>query len=225
METDDLPPRGVFLDEVEASLGRGDCETALALSEARLSRLPGDPDARIVLCRVRVRQGRLDEAWDMLEELEETLVSLSRVYAIMGDICVKKGMQDTAQLYYGKFAGLNPDVPPFAAETAGEPPECGPSPRKESAEEAEEGMPAPSGFQTVTLAELYIRQGHHEQAARVLEEILKNDPGQEKAAGMLRELQAAVRQELPSGPPHDEEVVGRLSRWLNNIQRLRDHAA
>jgi tetratricopeptide (TPR) repeat protein len=222
MDRDDRLARGAFLEEAETSLGRDDCERALDLARTRLDQLPGDPDARIVLCRIRVRQGRLEEAWEMLEDLEETLVGLSRVYALMGDICLKKGMQDSAQSYYRKFAGLNPDAP-FPTEVAGGPQGCDRPLGTDAGDEGEEGAPVPSGFQTVTLAELYIRQGHFRQAAEVLEAILQNDPGQEKAAGMLRELQETIHREASAGPPPG--VVAELSRWLDHIHRLRSHAA
>jgi Tfp pilus assembly protein PilF len=81
----------------------------------------------------------------------------------------------------------------------------------------------PSDFQTVTLAELYIRQGHLRPAAEVLEAIIRKDPGQEKAAAMLREVWEKIYRE-ESGKK-DTEVATELSRWLDNIGRLRGHAA
>ena len=73
--------------------------------------MPGDLDARSVICRVWVRQGRLDEAEEMLREMEDSLASLSRVYASLGDVCLKKGMEESAQTYYRKFMSLNPGAP------------------------------------------------------------------------------------------------------------------
>jgi tetratricopeptide (TPR) repeat protein len=157
----------------------------------------------------------------MLEDLEETLTGLSRIYAIMGDICLKKGMQDAAQIYYRKFAGLNPDIP-LTTDVSGEsrpvPPQA-----VNAGGEGEEAVPVPSGFQTVTLAELYIRQGHIRQAAEVLEAVLRGDPHQEKAVSLLQSLREAIRREASAGS--QPGIVAELSRWLDNIHRLRGHAA
>jgi len=75
----------------------------------------------------------------------------------------------------------------------------------------------------VTLAELYIRQGHLPLAAEVLEAIIAREPQQEKAAVMLREVRELIRRE--DAARRYAPVVAELSRWLGNIGRLRGHAA
>ncbi len=221
MGDNDLRERNAFLKEVETSLNQGDDETAVALAELRLKRMPGDMDARIAICRVRIRQGRLEEAKAMLQEMDGTLAGLSQIYASMGDVCLKEGMQEAAQTFYRKFISLNPDSP-LSREiaerlTAVEAPQ-GPEVEREEEDAAE----VPSDFQTVTLAELYIRQGHLRPAAEVLEAIIRKDPEQEKAAAMLREVWEMIFRE-ESGQ-RDTAVVAELSRWLDNIGRLRGHA-
>jgi tetratricopeptide (TPR) repeat protein len=111
MGDNDLQVRNAFREELETFLNQGDDETALALAELRLKGMPGDMDARIAICRVWIRQGRLDEAKAMLQEMEGTLASLSQVYASMGDVCLKEGMPEAAQTFYRKFLSLNPDSP------------------------------------------------------------------------------------------------------------------
>jgi hypothetical protein len=75
----------------------------------------------------------------------------------------------------------------------------------------------------VTLAELYIRQGHFRPAAELLEKIVDDDPQNGKAVALLAE----VREQLRGGvsPQPDTRVIVELSRWLDNIGRLRGHAA
>ncbi len=103
MDENDLYPKGheqerkLFLLQTEAYIDQKQYETVLDLAQARLKRIPGDLDARIVICRVWLQQGRLDEARDMLREMEEIIASLSQIYACMGDICMKKGMKDSAE--------------------------------------------------------------------------------------------------------------------------------
>ena len=222
MDENDLQERKSFLTQAEAYIDRNELPVVLDLAQARLKRTPGDLDARIVICRVWLLQGRIDEARDMLNEMEEILASLSQIYACMGDICMKKGMKDLAETYYRKFMFLNPDAPPARDM----------SERLKGIEELhktdEEGEPGgdagiPSDFQTVTLAELYIRQGHLRPAEEVLEKIVGQDPQNEKAAGLLQEVRDRILRE--ASVQQYAGVIAELSRWLDNIGRLRGHAA
>ena len=183
MDDGDRREREAFLEAVEALSGRDDGDV-LALAEVRLRRLPGDPDARIAICRVRTRQGRLAEAREMLAGLEETLASLSPVYACLGDIHRREGRREEAESCYRKFLLLNPESPlagdleawleegvtgrdgTVAAETA-----------EDAGETAEDAGEVPADFQTLTLAELYLRQGHLAMAEEVLEAVLKREIG------------------------------------------------
>jgi len=217
-----LQQRKSFLTEAEAYLERNELPAVLDLAEARLKRTPGDLDARIAICRVWLLQGKIDEARDMLHEMEEIISSLSQIYASMGDICMKKGMKDSAESFYRKFTFLNPGVPLSkdvtemlkGIEELHETDEEG---------EAEGAAGIPADFQTVTLAELYIRQGHLRQAEEVLGKIVGHDPQNEKAVGLLQE----VHERLLKGASAQQYagVIAELSRWLDNIGRLRAHAA
>ena len=89
--------------------------------------------------------------------------------------------------------------------------------------ETEESAAVPPDFQTVTLAELYIRQGHDRLAEELLEKIIGEDPRNEKAAALLTEVRERLTGAVP--PPPDTGVVAELSHWLDNIGRLRGHAA
>ena len=214
MAEDALRGRNAFLEEAEAFLTAGDDETALALAEARLLRMPGDLDARSVICRVRIRQGRLEEAEEMLREMEVSLASLSRVYSTLWDAYHSRGMEEKEEAAYRKYKALNPDLPPApeSADGLGQP-ERG----------AGDSTEVPSDFQTVTLAELYIRQGHLAPAADVLEGILRAKPDHEKAAALLGEVrEMTLREEARQRYPI---VIDELSRWLDNIGRSRGHAA
>lgn len=216
--------RQSFLEEAETFLGKGDFQAALDLAGLRLEELPGDPDARIVICRVQVLQGRLDKAGEMLHETEDLLASLSQIYRSMGDIFLEKGMTESAQTYYRKFISLNPDTP--AALEIAERLEGISEPRERddgTGAEDEETIQVPEDFQTVTLAELYIRQGHLQMAKKVLEAILRKDPQQERAAERLREVRETLGGENSAGKA--APVIAELSRWLDNIGRLRGHAA
>ena len=215
--------RHSFLEEAETFLEKSDYQAALDLAGLRLEELPGDPDARIVICRVQVLQGRLDKAGEMLHETEDLLASLSQIYRSMGDIFLEKGMPESAQTYYRKFISLNPDTP-AALEIAERLDGISEPRERDDGAGAEEGetIQVPEDFQTVTLAELYIRQGHLQMAKKVLEAILRKDPQQERAAERLREVREALGGE--NSAEKAAPVIAELSRWLDNIGRLRGHA-
>ena len=220
MDGNDLQERKSFLTQIEAYLKRNELRAVLNLAKARLQGNPGDLDARIVICRVWLLQGRLDEARDMLHEIEEILVSFSHVYACMGDICMKKGMEDVAEEFYRTFRVLNPEAAPARDILERLKGIDGPA-DGESAPEGDGGIP--SDFQTVTLAELYIRQGHFRPAEEVLEKIVGEDPQNGKAATLLQEVRDLILRE--ASVQRYAGVIAELSRWLDNIGRLRGHAA
>ena len=235
-----LQSRQSFLEEAETFLKKGDYGAALDLAGVRLERLPGDLDARIAICRVRIGQGSLDEARGLLEEMEEILAGLARIYVWLGDLCLKKGLREEARTFFERYRILNPasgasaemsaslrvladlheteTVTKTETETGTE--ETG---KAEETEAQEEEVPqAPADFQTVTLAELYLRQGHLQSAVETLEAVLLKDPSQEKAAVLLRDLKEGIRREeaVAKAAP----VISELSRWLDNVGRLRGNA-
>jgi tetratricopeptide (TPR) repeat protein len=223
MDDNDLQERKAFLAQVEVYFNQNDCPAALDLAQLRLDRMPGDLDARLVICRIWIQQGRLDEVRDMLCEMEEILASLSNVYACVGDICLKKGMQDSAENFYRKFILLNPGAP-LARDISVRLKEIQGRQETSAAEEDEgDAGEVPPDFQTATLAELYIRQGHLTMAEEVLEGILRRDPQQEKTAERLAEVREMIRR--AAAAKRSAPVIAELSRWLDNISGLRAHAA
>jgi tetratricopeptide (TPR) repeat protein len=224
MDDQELYPKGheqerkLFLLQAETYLDQQDDETALSLAQARLKRTPGDLDARIVICRVWLLQGRIDETRDMLHEIEEIIASLSQIYVCMGDICMKRGMREAAEDYYGKFKVLNPEAPRVRDMSERL---KGIEELHETNTEGDAGIPL--DFQTVTLAELYIRQGHLRPAEEILVKIVGQEPQNEKAAGLLQEVRGRILRE--ASVQRYAAVIAELSRWLDNISRLRGHAA
>ena len=93
----------------------------------------------------------------------------------------------------------------------------------EQADILDEGLlPVEPLITTVTLAELYLRQGHLRLAERVLEKILRQEPRNEKATELLREVRDRLQ---PEGSVQRQAAVkAELSRWLDNIARMRGHA-
>ena len=218
-----------FLARAESALAQGLYQMAqdIALDWLKLS--PDDADARVIVCHAWTRMGKLDKVKQMLREVDGAILGMSRIYARMGDICLQSGLNREATAFYQRFVSLNPDAP-LSKEIAEKlsfilsaHEETDPLPSQEESFDRKRPIP---GLQTVTMAELYVKQGHPDMASKVLEEILKNDKTNRRAAAMLGELQAtkkALAEKPFSSKP--EAVIRELNRWLNNLDRMGRHAA
>jgi tetratricopeptide (TPR) repeat protein len=219
--------RKAFLAQMEACIDRNEPQAVLDLARERLRRSPGDPDARIGICRAWLQQGKIGEAGEMIEEVEEIIANLSQIYACIGDVCVKKGMEDSAETFYRRSVILNPGVH-WVRDTLERLKGIeGPheeEPHETDAEvKTEEDAGIPPDFQTATLAELYIRQGHLRPAEELLVKIVGQEPHNEKAAGLLQEVHDRMLAEATK--ERHAGIVAELCRWLDHIDRARGHAA
>jgi tetratricopeptide (TPR) repeat protein len=171
--------------------------------------------------------GRVDEARDVLRKVEEIISGLSLVFERMGDIYRKKGFHQDAAVCYEKFISLHPSAEDarrviekmILLEQEDQPvPEVGMI--------YDENIPDPELF-TVTLAELYIKQGHLQVAAEILKEIICREPQNIQAVAMLGSLNAALDQKSSASEKFVESnnLIKALSSWLKNIDRLKIHAA
>lgn len=226
MNEHDLPERKAFLEATEASLNKSDFLTALSLAESRLKGMPGDLDARIAIARVWIEQERFGEAGEIIGEMEEILASLSLVYISMGDIYLKKGMTESAHAFYRTYVSLNPDTP-MAREiserlTGVSQPQATDEGAIAEKEVTKKGVP--DHLQTVTLAELYARQGHLRMAEEILEAILSRGPHHVKAAEMLREIRGRIAAQEESGGPHVQVALVDAGKGIAAREEPQDRA-
>ena len=216
-----------FLDQVGDLLQHDMFPEALSLAEARLALFPLDVDARIIAGNVFISMGRADEARDVLRKVEEIISSLSLIYVRMGDIYAEKGSYRDAVICYQKYISLSP-TSDKAKEVVG----------KIALLEQEEPLitdidltdnedTSKPEFYTVTLADLYIKQGHFKMAAEVLEKILEKEPENVLAKAKLDTVTSAIA--LKSSVNGDivqfDNLAKTLSCWLDNIAKLKKHAA
>jgi tetratricopeptide (TPR) repeat protein len=208
MNENPLHERKAFLEETESLLSRGDHMTVLDLAESRLKRTPGDMDARVAICRVWIEQERLDEAGEMIREMEDIVASLSQIYTCMGDIYLRKGMAESAQVFYRTFVSLNPDTPTAQkiSERIESISEAHAADGREKVEQ-EGAVQLPDDLQTVTLAELYARQGHLRMAEEILEAILGRGPHHPKAAELLREVRERIASQEEPEQKYEPEIL------------------
>ncbi|MDX9820535.1 MAG: tetratricopeptide repeat protein [Syntrophales bacterium] len=225
MSDENLRRRETFLADAEDLFRNRLYAEAAEAAESRLRDHSADLDAKAVLCRALIGMERLQEAVRCLGEIEEAILGLSRVYASLGDLCRRKGLRDEAVAYYRKCVAIHPHSS-VTEEVNGRLDELlkETSPAKTvGGEDAE--APLAADFQTVTMADLYVRQGHLDEALDLLEKILHKDPEDPQAARLIakvREKMATSRMEATGKEKHSR-LIDELQRWLNNIERMRSH--
>jgi len=226
-----IKKREEFLSIAEAYIDKNLYNEALHAAESWLKGHPVDADAHIIRCHALLRMGNIERVKDILDDVENTVLQLSRIYNRVGDLCLNGGLIQEATRFYQKFIYLNPGSPiaknlsekinsllPSVAEAALE--------RDEDTDKDSDHIM--SDFRTATLAELYIKQGHLDMAAEVLRGILTKDPWNQRIANRLKDVESMLNNETASGGSlqlsQNEEVIQELTRWLENIGRLRSYA-
>jgi len=74
---------------------------------------------------------------------------------------------------------------------------------------------------TKTLAEIYIQQGHFEEASEILKALSEKDPSDMEIQKRLMELSEKLKRSSPLTDESirtTEEKIRLLERWLANIQ-------
>ena len=200
---------------------------AFNLAGERVRSFPADADAYVVAGRALLGMGRVDEARDVLREVGAIISKLALVYERMGDIYRKKGFHQDAAVCYEKFISLHP-----SAEDAKKVIEKmilleqEDQPVTEGDMIYDENIPDSELF-TVTLAELYIKQGHLQVAAEILQKIIWREPQNSQAVAKLDSLMAELAPKSSASAKFVEsnDLIKTLSSWLKNIDRLKMHAA
>ena len=207
MERAYLQEREDFLSEISAELEAGRYDDAIARADARLKRLPGDVDAHLVRATCRVRMGRPAEAGEVLEQWHTILREQSQVYESLGDAYRQEGMNEEAIRSYVRFMGIHLGTPEERRVSEKVRALQGSDSRDE-----EDPEPAVSDdFHTITLAKLYVRQGHFKMAGDVIDRILQKDPGTREAMEYVGHVHHLIKKGW--GP-----VIGELERWLGELQ-------
>ena len=160
------------------------------------------------------------------------VLELSRIYHHVGDLCLNAGLTKEAIKFYRKFIFLNPTVA-SAKEVYDKVNDLAAHIDDSVAGGDVDTYSHTDGvvtdFCTTTLAELYIRQGHLDMAINVLGEILKREPENRLVADRLNDVMAmqhdGIKETMSSHMEQDEAVIKELTRWLENVGRLRSHAS
>jgi tetratricopeptide (TPR) repeat protein len=223
--------RNNFLREAEELLRLSNLSEALNLAEERLRKFPADADALGVCCEALIGMGRIDDLRELLNEVAGIIAGLNLIYERAGDACRENGYHHEAAVCYEKFISLRPE-----AEKAGEiigkmaflEQEDSPGPPAQ-VDFTDNVNASKQNFFTVTMAQLYIEQGHLQDAEIILEEIINKEPHNTQALAMLDELRGSqLSQSESEGEAKSfksDNLIAILSSWLKNIERLKINAA
>ena len=78
-----------------------------------------------------------------------------------------------------------------------------------------------------TLAEIYLQQGHLQEAYQILKALLERDPSNQEVQKKLMEVSERLGIEMSPKPEtvpsrlSDDEKIRLLTRWLANIRKQR----
>ena|GEM_PF-144164 len=230
MDNSAIKERESFLSKAEAYIDRNLYKEAMQIAESWLDRFPTDADAHIIRCHALLRMGNLEKVHEILNDVENMVLQLSRIYNRVGDLCLKGGLTREAIKFYQKFVSLNPESPitKDVSEKISALISIVDASSRINQKEYSDSDHVASDFYTTTLDELYMTRGHIDMAADVLTEILRREPDNELVAARLKEIRAMqddrIRGETSILISQNEKVVQELTRWLKNIDRLKSYA-
>jgi tetratricopeptide (TPR) repeat protein len=177
------PSSQAFVYLAEALWERKMYEEAIETCTNGLRLHPHDLRARVVLGLSYLGTGELDRAETVLLKAKEMLEINTITYQALAELYDQKGNTEQAGRYRQLFKAIHPtDV--AQVESGPAEPEIETSP--EEAEQEEEEVA------TITMAEVYVEQGHLDKAMEVYRRILQNSPETEEIADRLAELDKQV---------------------------------
>jgi tetratricopeptide (TPR) repeat protein len=219
--------RNNFLREAENLLRQNNLPEVLSLAGGRLQNYPADADALGIYCEALIGLGRLEEMRQLLDAVKDIISGLNGVCERAGDACRENGFYHDAAACYEKFISLRPETERSREiiekmaylENDHSPQAVIDFSYMENASEQK--------ILTLTMAQLYIEQGHLQDAEIILDEIIKKEPNNTQALAMLEGLKElwAKQSTGETRSAKNENLIKTLSSWLKNIERLKMNAA
>ena len=231
----------VLLAEEYRQQGRFD--KALKTLEEGLVHQPAYVAARVALGRCQLESGRAQDSVLTLGEVVEADPSQMVAFKLLVRAQVANRDAKKARSAFDRYNELNPQDPEIldleklvvgaeerlkTAEPA--PPEAAlwdlsklprrPLERPSSRRPPESPKSETSAKATVTLAELYLQQGHREEAADAFRQVLAGDSSNEIARTALRTLEGSTTALSPE--ELRARVIARLSSYVERLSALRE---
>lgn len=188
------PASHVFLYLAEALMERGMYTEAIETCTSGLRLHPHDLRSRVILGFSCLRNGDLDRAETELLKAKKMLEINAVIYEALAELYERKGLTENAAFFRKRYQALH-------SEEDSEPAKSPTAPPPEQEEVA-----------TVTMAELYLQQGHLEKAATVYRKILETAPETPGIEERLAELQKKI-----GAPRRRKRLINALEGWLGNI--------
>jgi predicted Zn-dependent protease len=218
----DTPQPSFVLLEAWDCLAENRSADAVQMADAWLAHNPKNVEAKIILSQGLLRMGKLDRLHQLLGDVDNDMKQLSLIYLRLGELCRQSGLYAEAERFSKKYDALKKALSLVDVVLSEEEITSGEEYPEENTEE-ESGDIYPE-FHTVTLADLYLAQGHFERARAVLNDILSRDPNNEEAVKKLAETGSASSDtafDLPSAPAKDilnnGHLIAKLEGWLSRI--------
>ncbi|MBN2686902.1 MAG: hypothetical protein JXR85_01885 [Deltaproteobacteria bacterium] len=212
MSSDDVNDRDTFLSAAEAYIKGGLYGHAKLLAEKRILVNDGDMDAAFIRAICLVGMGQAEEARDILRFVDEMIYRWSGLYALLGETCRTMKLMSEAGRAYHSAGALKAAVharEEMMADREDEPHESDQEGLSDLGELSQD-------FHTVTLADLYIKQGHFEMARAVLKSVTARDPDN---AGVHERLGYVETMLIGEKKGSHRAVVVELQRWLRHLER------
>ncbi|MBN1545685.1 MAG: tetratricopeptide repeat protein [Syntrophaceae bacterium] len=226
MDSNAYNDRPQLVADIDHCLACGASDEARKLSEQWLTQFPGDVEIQLRLGRALVAMDRHEQALAILKGVEKAVLQLGSVYIDIGDIHSHRHEDYEALSCYIRYLDLFPESQRVQEVTAKTNSLLGNREHELSDEDSYQNIQAVSSeFHTLTLAELYIKQGHVDMARGILKSILAKDQGNVIASQKLNDLDAIfnyTESEICETDHQNSKIISELTVWLNNIHRLRN---
>ncbi len=182
-----------FNEKCKALLEAGSCDDIIRESLERLDSHPDDLEALLFLAEAKLLKGNTSEAKSLLDPLCRRVIKLSRAFKLLGDSC-REHNPSLARDYYEKYIAFDPDSDESFKI-------------KEQLDSELHGGEDElnTGFRTLTMADLMIKQGHLENAGEILEEILDREPDNQQVLERISKV----------------KVIKELEKWRKALAQAR----
>ena len=211
MSNHDFEERSQFLSVAGACIRKELYREAELLAEKRLARDSGDMSAVFIQAICLIGRGRVSEADKVLGSVENMVSQWSRLYHLLGETYRKRNLTPEAARACRKALILKSVV----ADPGRMPIERKDYSAYESEQEsAGELGKISSDFHTLTLADLYVKQGHLETARAVLKSITVREPDNVGARERLGYVETVLSGKKKRS---DTAIITELRRWMKNL--------
>lgn len=208
----DFEEQRQFLSIATAYIRRELYDEAALLAEKRLARDNGDAGAAFIRAICLIGMGHVKEADDILQSIGHMLSQWFELYHLLGETYRKSELTSEAARA-NHTANVLKSVLDGHGKVSGKP-------EDQTVSESEQGNVSELGeissdFHTLTLADLYVKQGHLAMARSVLKSITAREPDNVGARERLGYVETVLSGKIRHA---NNAVINELNRWMKNLE-------